>query len=97
MLDRLRVELQAAKDKVARKDEDLISVQNALRGVQDDKRKIGDERTSDRFSLDIEIERLKRDLAACKDELARAKDDLDALTVEKTKLVRITLRSSARK
>jgi hypothetical protein len=37
---------------------------------------IGDEHTSDRFSLELEIDRLKRDLARCEDDLDAARDDL---------------------
>lgn len=38
---------------------------------------IGDEHTSDRFSLELEIDRLKRDLARCEDDLDAARDDLE--------------------
>jgi septal ring factor EnvC (AmiA/AmiB activator) len=55
---------------------DLAAVQTALRDLESEKRKLGESHTTDRFSLELELDRLKRDLARCEDELARARDDL---------------------
>jgi septal ring factor EnvC (AmiA/AmiB activator) len=73
---------------VSLRDKDLASVQAALRGLEDDRKKLGDEHTSDRFSLELEIERVKRDLEQCEDELDRAKADLHDRDVEYGQLVR---------
>ncbi|GFZ45294.1 hypothetical protein JCM24511_03020 [Saitozyma sp. JCM 24511] len=82
LLARLQSELDAARDRVSLRDKDLASVQAALRGLEDDRKKLGDEHTSDRFSLELEIERVKRDLEQCEDELDRAKADLHDRDVE---------------
>ncbi len=76
-IKRLQADLESARDRVGRKDRDLISVQDALRSLEDERRKIGDEHTSDRFSLELEIERFKRDLERCEDDLTTARDELD--------------------
>lgn len=88
LLARLQSELDAARDRVSLRDKDLASVQAALRGLEDDRKKLGDEHTSDRFSLELEIERVKRDLEQCEDELDRAKADLHNRDVEYGQLVR---------
>jgi hypothetical protein len=64
---------------VSLRDKDLASVQAALRGLEDDRKKLGDEHTSDRFSLELE---------QCEDELDRAKADLHDRDVEYGQLVR---------
>jgi len=75
---RLQTELEAARDRVAQRDRDLLSVQTALRSLETERRKLGVEHTSDRFSLELEMERVKRDLAAAEDELDRARGEVDA-------------------
>lgn len=74
--ERITAELEAARDRVAARDRDLVSVQNALRSLEDERRKIGDERSSDQKSLGLEVDRLQRDLARCEDELDRAREEL---------------------
>lgn len=74
--ERLTTELEAARDRVAMRDRDLASVQNALRGVEDERRKLGDEQSSGRQSLELEIQRLHRDFTRCEDELDRAREEL---------------------
>jgi chromosome segregation ATPase len=69
------------------RDRDLASVQSALRSLEDERRKLGDDHTSDRFSLELEIERVKRDLEQCEDELDRAKEDLRARDIEYGQMV----------
>lgn len=75
---RLQTELEAARDRVAVRDRDLLSVQNALRSLEDERRKLGDEHTSDRYSLELEMDRVKRDLMVVEEELDRARADVDA-------------------
>lgn len=62
---------------MAQRDRDLLSVQNALRSLEDDRRKLGDAHSSDRFSIELEMERVKRDLAAAEDEIERARGEVD--------------------
>lgn len=58
------------------RDRDLTNVQTALRSLEDERRKIGDAANSDQRSLELEIERLRRDLTASEDDLDRARDEL---------------------
>ncbi|GMK57402.1 hypothetical protein CspeluHIS016_0402360 [Cutaneotrichosporon spelunceum] len=74
--ERLTAELEAARDRVALRDRDLTNVQTALRSLEDERRKIGDAANSDQRSLELEIERLHRDLGACEDDLDRARDEV---------------------
>ena len=74
---RLQTELDAARDRVAQKDMDLAVVQTSLRSLETERRKLGDERSSARYGLEHEIERVKRDLIAAEDDLQRARDELD--------------------
>lgn len=73
--ERLTTELEAARDRVAMRDRDLVSVQNALRSLEAERRKLGDELSSDQRSLELEIERLRRDLARAEDDLDRAREE----------------------
>ncbi|BEI94172.1 uncharacterized protein CcaverHIS019_0606310 [Cutaneotrichosporon cavernicola] len=74
--ERVTAELEAARDRVAMRDRDLMNVQTALRSLEDERRKIGAAANSDQHSLELEIERLRRDLGACEDDLDRARDEV---------------------
>lgn len=76
MYSRLQTELDTAKTRVSERDRDLHSVQNVLRGLEDERQKLGDEHTSDRFSLELEIERVKRDLERAEMDLEQARSQL---------------------
>ncbi|WRT67702.1 uncharacterized protein IL334_004674 [Kwoniella shivajii] len=75
MVSRLQSELDSARDRVSQRDQDLASVESALRSLEDERKKIGDEHTSDRFGLELELERVRRDLI-------RAEEDLESLRRE---------------
>ena len=51
-------------------------IRPALCDLESEKCKLGESHTTDHFSLELELDCLKRDLARCEDELARARDDL---------------------
>ena len=74
---RLQADLERARDRLTERDRDLLSVQGALQSLEDERRKLGDEQTSDRSSLELEMNRVKRDLTAAKDELKRARGEVD--------------------
>jgi septal ring factor EnvC (AmiA/AmiB activator) len=84
---RLRSELDAAKSRVSERDRDLQSVQNVLRGLEDERQKLGDEHTSDRFSLELEIERVKRDLQRAEVDLDQARKDLTKRDLDVAQMV----------
>ncbi|KDQ59921.1 hypothetical protein JAAARDRAFT_127047 [Jaapia argillacea MUCL 33604] len=62
---------------LTQREDDLGKVQAALQGVEQETRKLGDEHTTARFSLQLEVDRLKRDLERLEDELSRARKELD--------------------
>lgn len=94
MYSRLQSELESAKSRVSERDRDLASVQNALRGLEDERQKLGDEHTSDRFSLELEIERVKRDLQTAEVELDQARRDLTKRDLEVAQMVSRVMKSS---
>ncbi|KAL4245899.1 hypothetical protein ABKN59_009564 [Abortiporus biennis] len=76
--------LQSALNDLARtqslltqRETDLAAVQNALQTIEAESKKLGESHTSARFSLQLEVDRLKRDVERLEDELARARKDLD--------------------
>nr|KIR49936.1 hypothetical protein I312_01030 [Cryptococcus bacillisporus CA1280] len=74
---RLQSELDAARERLSLRDRDLSEVERKLHDLEDERRKLGDEHTSNRFGLELEIERVKRDLQRCEDELDIAKRELE--------------------
>jgi hypothetical protein len=62
--------------------------------LEDERRKLGDEHTSDRFSLELEIERVKRDLINAEDQLDQARRDLTKRDLEVAQMVRVIFPSS---
>ncbi|EAL21033.1 hypothetical protein CNBD4090 [Cryptococcus deneoformans B-3501A] len=74
---RLQFELDAARERIDLRDRDLSQVERKLHDLEDERRKLGDEHTSNRFGLELEIDRVKRDLQRCEDELDIAKRELE--------------------
>jgi hypothetical protein len=63
--------------------------------LEDERKKLGDEHTSDRFSLELEIERVKRDLMNAEDQLDQARRDLTKRDLEVAQMVRVIFPSSS--
>ena len=75
--------LQSALNDLARtqslltqRETDLAQVQSALETLEAESKKLGESHTTARFSLQLEVDRLKRDLERLEDELSRARKDL---------------------
>jgi len=64
---------------VSERDRDVRDLQNALKGLESDKRRIGDDHQDDRRSLELEIDRVKRDLGRSEDDLDHAQREVDRL------------------
>ncbi|OCF33425.1 hypothetical protein I316_04845 [Kwoniella heveanensis BCC8398] len=77
IVSRLQAELQAARDRVVMRDRDLAEVEAALRSLEDEREKVGNEHTSDRYGLELELERVRRDLNRCEDELEAVRSELE--------------------
>lgn len=56
---------------------DLGAVQTALQTLEQESKKLGESHTTARFSLQLEVDRLKRDVERLEDELQRARKELD--------------------
>jgi chromosome segregation ATPase len=76
--------LQSALNDLARtqslltqRESDLAAVQSSLQGMESESKRLGETHTTARFSLQLEVDRLKRDLERLEDELTRARKDLD--------------------
>ena len=76
---RLSHELEVIRERVSERDRDVRDLQNALKGLESDKRRIGDDHLDDRRSLELEMDRVKRDLGRSEDELDHAKREVDRL------------------
>ena len=76
--------LQSALNDLARtqsvltqRESDLAAVQQALSAVETESKKLGETHTTARFSLQLEVDRLKRDVDRLEDDLKRARKDLE--------------------
>ncbi|KAJ6475803.1 hypothetical protein C8R47DRAFT_669678 [Mycena vitilis] len=82
-LDAKESALQSALADLARtqallgaRDADLAAVQTALQTLEGESRRAGETHSSARFSLELEVDRVKRDLERVEAELARARTEL---------------------
>lgn len=76
--------LQSALNDLARtqslltqREADLAAVQASLQTIESESKRLGETHTTARFSLQLEVDRLKRDLERLEDDLARARRDID--------------------
>lgn len=88
LISRTKREVEDARERVAMRDKDLAKVQGMLRGLEDERRKIGDEATSDKFGLGLEVERVRKDLESAELELEEARDALAKRDMEYSAMVR---------
>lgn len=77
--------LQSALDNLAKNEtfleqrqSDIKAVQDALRAKEEESKKLGDSHTTAKFSLQLEVDRLKRDIQTLEDALARSRQDIAA-------------------
>lgn len=68
--------LKSAHSLLEQREADLAAVQSALQALESEKRKLGESATTDKFSLELEVDRLRRDLQRCEAELERAREDV---------------------
>ncbi|CAO1622322.1 unnamed protein product [Jaminaea pallidilutea] len=70
-------DLDAARRSLRDRNSDLEALQRALKSKENETEQRGRSSATDRHSLELELDRLKRDLARCEQDLARARDDVD--------------------
>ncbi|KAK0205654.1 hypothetical protein IW262DRAFT_1464386 [Armillaria fumosa] len=70
-------DLARAQSLLSQREADLEAVQTALRTLESESKRAGETHSTAQFSLQLEVDRLKRDLERVEDELARARKELD--------------------
>ena len=70
-------DLGRAQALLKQREADVTDVQRALQTLEKERKKLGESHTTAQFSLQLEADRLKRDLERVEDELARARRELD--------------------
>ena len=73
----LEKELNQMEDDLATRKSDVQTLQDALRAKENESFRMGQSSANDKYSLELEIDRLKRDLSRCEDDLARARKEVD--------------------
>lgn len=76
-LNTAKHDLELTRTLLKQRESDLAEVQSALTNAETESRRAGESATSDRFSLNLELDRARRDLARLEEELARVKKDLE--------------------
>ncbi|KAG6866142.1 hypothetical protein C0991_008095 [Blastosporella zonata] len=70
-------DLARVQSLLSQRESDLQAVQTALQTLEAESKRLGETHTTARFSLQLEADRLKRDLERVENELARARKELD--------------------
>jgi len=70
-------DLARTQSLLSQRESDLAAVQAALQAIEKESKKAGETHTTARFSLQLEVDRLKRDVERLEDELLRARKDID--------------------
>jgi chromosome segregation ATPase len=70
-------DLARAQALLGQREADLAAIHNTMKKLESESKKAGEVHTTDRFSLELELDRLKRDVSRLEDELSRARKDLD--------------------
>lgn len=70
-------EIESLRESLAISKGDVAKLHDALRDKENESVRLGQTHSSDRYSLELEIDRLKRDLGRCEADLDRARKDLD--------------------
>ena len=70
-------DLERMQSLLSQREKDLGAVQNALMSVEQESKKLGESHTTARFSLQLEVEKMARDLERADEDLARARRELE--------------------
>jgi chromosome segregation ATPase len=69
-------DLSRTQSLLSQRESDLEAVQSVLRDMEQRSKELGETHTTARFSLQLEVDRLKRDVDRLEDELVRARKDV---------------------
>ncbi|TDL18934.1 hypothetical protein BD410DRAFT_792731 [Rickenella mellea] len=70
-------DLARAQALLTQRERDLADVQDAIRALESESKKAGESHTTDRFSLQLEVDRLRRDIERVEADLTRARRDAE--------------------
>jgi chromosome segregation ATPase len=70
-------DLTRTQSLLTQRESDLGVVQSSLQGLESESKRLGETHTTARFSLHLEVDRLKRDLEQLEDDLSRARKEID--------------------
>ncbi|KAF8162679.1 hypothetical protein B0H34DRAFT_290369 [Crassisporium funariophilum] len=70
-------DLARTQSLLTQRESDLAAVQGALQTLEMESRRLGETHTTTRFSLQLEVDRMKRDMERVEDELSRARKELE--------------------
>jgi len=70
-------DLARTQSLLSQRESDLQAVQNALQTIEAESKRAGETHTTAKFSMQLEVDRLKRDIERLEDELVRARKDLN--------------------
>jgi chromosome segregation ATPase len=70
-------DMTRAQSLLSQREKDLDAVQTALQTFETESKRMGENHTTAQFSLQLEADRLKRDLERVEDELSRVRKELD--------------------
>lgn len=77
-LDEAKATVASQRRLLAEKEADVGKLQDTLNDLEKESRKLGESHTTDRFSLELEVERLRRDLARAEEDLEKARKELSS-------------------
>ncbi|KAG8833328.1 hypothetical protein FRC17_010860 [Serendipita sp. 399] len=76
-LTTVRHDLDLAKELLSQRESDIAEIQAVLSKKDAESRRLGESVSSDRFALNLELERHRRDIARGEEEIARLKKELE--------------------
>lgn len=76
---RLNHEMEAARGRLSERDRDVRDLQSALKNLEHDKRRIGDDHMDNTRSLRLEMDRVRRDMAKNEQELDQARQEIQIM------------------
>lgn len=77
-LDETRSALATQRKLLAEREADVAKLQDTLNDLENQSRKLGESHSTDRFALELETERLRRDLARAEEDLEKARRELNS-------------------
>lgn len=71
--------MEAARGRLSERDRDVRDLQSALKNLEQDKRRIGDDHMDNTRSLRLEMDRVRRDMTKNEQELDQARQEIQIM------------------